>query len=182
MKVKFLIFFLFIFQYSFGQTDSLTFKESTYIVGNPYRTIFKSIKKSNDLIDVYFFKQHYYLFYSLPTELTNKELKNHKIEKWAFENTPENSNSNWKNTYEYDSEGKLISYSYSSCLTCSQISYHYKLLYNKKNQIIKQIKIGFKGKILEEVLLEYDIEGNIIKLEKYGQDKQIEQIIVLTSE
>ena len=178
MKIKILLILIFVFQFSYGQTDSLEFKESTFIRGISYRTNIKTYPKPNKSIDLYFFKKHYNQFNYLPNQLTNKDLSNQIVEKWAYEDRPKDWNSNWTNTYEYDSNGKLTSYSYSGCAICSQFNYRYELIYNKNNRIVEQIDIGIDGIINGNILLEYDEVGNLIKLEKYGQNKKTIKLII----
>ena len=182
MKIKILLILILICQFSFGQKDSLEYKESTFISGIPYRTNTKSYPKTNTLIDVFFFKKNYHQFYFLPSELINKELKNQIVEEWAYDDRPKDWNSNWTNTYEYDSDGKLISYSYSGCKICSQFNYKYELKYNQKNQIVEQVEIGMDESIYGKVLLEYDAQNNIIKLEKYNRDKETLELIIERTE
>ena len=114
----------------------------------------------------------------MPSELTNDELKNQIVKKWAYEDRPQDLNSNWTNTYEYDSDGKLKSYSYSGCKICSQFNYKFELKYNQKNQIVEQLEIGTDGTIYGKILLEYDIQDNIIKLEKYSRNKETLELII----
>ena len=194
--IKLFLIILLTFLYSCAQPEFLNFKVSTnYLDGKSYLTKTKTIANPHSEINVYFFKKHFAQFYGLHNELTNENLKAQEITEWEFKDRPKELSENWKETYKYDSNGKLIEYKYSSCTICSQFPYGYKLLYNQNNDIIEQqvysleqkvytendslkIKHELKDEMEHKIKLTYDNNRNIIKLEKIGKNG-LEELIEL---
>uniref|UniRef100_UPI0037DDD574 hypothetical protein n=1 Tax=Zhouia sp. PK063 TaxID=3373602 RepID=UPI0037DDD574 len=174
----------------------MNFKISTnYLDGKSNLTNTKSIPNPNSKIDINFFKEHFLEFYGVPKELTKKNLKDQEITEWKFKDKPKELMENWKEIYTYDSDGKLIEYKYSGCTICSQIPWGYKLLYNKNNDIVEQqiyyleqkvyaeevglkVKYELKDAMDKNIMLTYDNNRNIVKLEKIGKDG-LEELIEL---
>jgi len=174
----------------------MNFKVSTnYLDGTSNLTKIKTIESPNSEINVYFFKEHFAQFYGLSNELINEKLKNQEITEWEFEDKPKKLLENWKETYKYDSSGKLFEYKYSGCTICSQLPWGYKLIYNQYNDIIEQQIYFLNQKVYIEkdglradyelndemeskIKLSYDNNGNIIRMEKIGKNG-IEELIEL---
>ena len=188
---------LLVFQIGYSQKNILKFKISTnYLDGVSYLEKTKNIDFSKSKIDISFYNEYFPQFYNLPKKLINKKLKNQQITEWAFENRPKKRNNNWTEFYKYDAEGKLIEYMYSGCLICSQFSWGCKLIYNTNNKIIEQQIFNLSTKPIlenEKIKTTYDFEnqlwkrtkyiynnsGNLVKIEKFGQNGIEEKIELL---
>ncbi len=187
-NIKIFLITLLAFQLSCTQDKALNFKISTnYLDDIPNLIKTKTIENTKSKIDVYFFKEHFDQFYGLPNKLINEKLKNQVITEWRFKDRAKELLENWTKTYKYDLGGKLIEYKYSGCTICSQLPWGYKLVYNHKNDIIEQqiyflnqkayvkydglkVKYELNDEMESKVLLTYDNNGNIIRLEKTGKN------------
>lgn len=176
---------VFISCYGYSQSDSLYFSVTSYYTGTElYKTDTVSVKNTKQALDVYFYKEHFYKFYGLPIKLIQKEYKNQEIVEWSKKDQPKDDMGNSSDSYTYDSRGRLIKYSYSSCGFCSQLPWGYTLVYDENNNVIEQqtyflsSSVTFEeGKpitnsepneqINECIQLTYNAKGNIILLEEY---------------
>lgn len=178
----------------YTQTDSLYFSVSSYhLDGKLYRTDTVSVKNTKKALDIYFYKEHFNMFYGLPKKLIRKEYKNQEIVECS---NPNDDKANWSDSYTYDAQGRLIEYSYSSCDICSQFPWGYTLIYDKHNNVIEQETYFLsqtvtieKGELLtnvkpneltkECVQLTYDVKGNILLLEGYNHQEISKKILLL---
>ncbi|ACU63753.1 hypothetical protein [Chitinophaga pinensis] len=144
------------------------FKKTTYsyIYSELYQQTTDTIATEEEPIDIYFFCDHLKLPYRLPKKLTDKQYAGKTIS----DNNPHagsNVQSNWSNTYSYDSIGRLTNFSYSSCIACSSFPFSYAITYNGKGQIASIVnKLGLK----ERFEFQYNVAGDIIKLAKYSSE------------
>ncbi|MFT5890900.1 MAG: hypothetical protein ACI9Y7_000999 [Dokdonia sp.] len=183
MMCKLIVLFsIFLISFSgYSQSDSLYFSVSSYHMnGELYRKDTIAIKNTKQHLDVYFYKEHFHMFYGLPKKLIRKEYKNQEITEWS---NPNDDKANWSDSYTYDSQGRLIKYEYSACVICSQLPWGYTLAYDENNNIIEQrthypslsntqeeneISLKLTKKVKDYTKLTYNSNGNITVLEKYG--------------
>jgi hypothetical protein len=162
---------------SFAQTgQSKISRRTEYINGNLYRQISDTIKLTNECIDIYFFKRHFFSPYYLPEKFINRQYKNQRVSVWRKPNGKKDYQQNWENTYTYDSLGRVISYDYSGCFICSNLAYSYTVTYNSSGQVERivnttNLKDGFK--------FYYNNKGDVVKLEKYILDKLETEIVLV---
>jgi hypothetical protein len=163
---------------SSGQTEQTKiFKTIEYINGNFYRQSFDTVKISNEKIDIYFLKHHFYSPYYLPVKFIDKQYRNQKISIWGDPKGKKDYKLNYENTYAYDSLGRLINFTYSGCFVCSSFPYSYRVTYNSEGQVeqifnLTNVKDGFK--------FYYNAKGDIVQFEKFLQDK-LETVIALVN-
>jgi hypothetical protein len=182
---KILFISLLTFTFSQAQNNTLKFKISSDLKGIYNYEKVDTLSSPKSKLDIYFYKNHFNLFYGVPKSLTQPELKNREIISWANENTPKELKKNWVESFKYDSEGKLIEYKYSGCYICSQLPWGYKLIYNENRELIEQRIYHLNQKNLDEedgiipnsqfeeemfqskVELTYDKNRNITQAVKY---------------
>ena len=83
-----------------------------------------------------------------------------------------NYNSNWTHILKFDDRSRVIEYSFSGCMICSNLPFKLRIFYDNNDKVIKFIKnydIDNKDdkKSDEEYTLSYDSDGNIVKLDFY---------------
>lgn len=115
-------------------------------------------------MDLYFFKKHFNFPYYLPAKFTDEALKNKTISVRRYPNAQKDDKNNWKHTYTHDSFGRLTSYAFSDCFSCSSLPYNYSVTYNKDGRVE-----AFTETInnMESFRCYYNAKGDIVKLEKY---------------
>ena len=163
----------------------LEFQISYFHDGEIFSSTMKTITTENPKLDIFFFKQYFNKFYGIPKFLTKQAYQGQKVSKWALEDNPKDWDHNWIDTYQYDSKGRIIEYTYSGCGICSNLPWGYKLKYDKNNQVSEQeiyrqilpkpylendsLKTDYviSGEIVKRVVLKYNQKGNINKLEQY---------------
>jgi hypothetical protein len=162
---------------SSGQKSQVKFFYKTeYVNGKFFRQTRDTIEVTNELVDIYFFKRHFFSPYYLPEKFIDQQYKNKKISVWRDPKGKKDYQQNWENTYTYDSLGRVTSYTYSGCFICSNLPYNYAVTYNSCGQVesivgIDNLKDGFK--------FYYDTKGRIKKFEKYLGDKLETEIILV---
>lgn len=196
-SIKILLVSLLTFAFSQAQNNTLTFKISSDLEGIQNYKKTDKIIDPNPILDVYFYKSHFNMFYGLPNNIINPELKNQEIIKWANENQPKELTKNWVESFKYDSEGKLVEYKYSGCYICSQFPWGYKLIYNENGDVTEQRIYNLNLKNLdkevgiipnsefEEEMLNSNVEltynrnrilTKVVKYVKSGIEKSVELI------
>ena len=147
-----------------------------YINGNFYRQLYDTIKIVNEQIDIYFLKRHFYSPYYLPDKFIDRQKRSQKISVWRDQKGKKDFQQNWENIYTYDSLGRVINYSYSGCVICSNVPYNYRVTYNSKGQVAH---IADLKNLIDSFKFFYDNKGEIMKFEKYLEDKlEIEIMLV----
>lgn len=161
---------------SSAQTESVkVFHKTEYINGNFYRQLSDTIKTESENIDIYFLRRHFFSPYNLPEKFTDHQRKNKTISVWHDPNGKKDYQQNWKNTYTYDSFGRVTNYTYSGCFICSNLPYNYTVTYNSIGQVDRIFNtINTK----DEYKFYYDNKGDIIKFEEYFGEK-LEKVIEL---
>jgi hypothetical protein len=144
------------------------FHKTEYINGNFNRQLSDTINATNEPVDIYFFKRHFFSPYYLPEKFIDQQSKNKTISVWRDPNGKKDYLQNWENTYTYDSLGRVINYTYSGCFICSNTPYNYTVTYNSIGQVDRifssiNVKDGFK--------FYYNKKGDIIKFEEYLGNK-----------
>lgn len=150
------------------------FKSVEFVSGQFYRQTFDTVKILHKPINIYFFRHHFYSPYYLPEKFINKQYKNRKVSIWAYPPGKKNNQGNWENTYTFDSLGRVVNYTYSSCVICSSLPYNYDVVYNLKGQVTKI----FSSHKMDSFKFYYDRRGNVVKYEKFMQG-ELERVITL---
>ena len=137
----------------------------------------------DSLLDLNFFRKHFYIPYYYPDKLMDKSFKNQSVTIWRDTTTKKDYKSNWTHTLKYDDRSRVTDYSFSGCLICSNLPYTIKLFYNDKDEVIKMEKyysleiptgdsmttkkISTLPHPVETFNFQYDNKGNIIKLDYF---------------
>ena len=102
-----------------------------------FRVTYDTVKNSNEKIDVYFYREHFYHPSYLPARFTDSHYKDTTLAFWHDNQAVKDTQNNWKNTYTFDSLSHIVTFSYSGCTTCSKMAYTYFVNYNETNQVIR---------------------------------------------
>ena len=176
MKQLLIIVATLFFNHSYAQVEvKRIFHKATYINGSIYNELDDTIKINNEKIDIYFFKDHFYSPYNLPYKFVDKKHKNRIISVWAYKKTRKNFAINYENTYKYDNLGRVINYTYSGCLVCSNLPYSYNVTYNSIGQV-ESIKEATNGGYSYKFY--YDQNDNITKFEHFLFSNLLTKIIL----
>jgi len=193
---KILIILLLINRIGIAQQDSLKFRVSTnYWDTKPSLVKNKTIKKKEAKLNIYFYKKHFALFYGLPKDLIKRRYRNKSYTKWALKRE-KNFQTNWTETFTYDSLGRLTVYRYSGCKICSSFPGGFKLVYNENDYVIKYQSFHIVSNkkanenwvrsdslwfddVYSTVTLTYDDKRNIIKLEEFERNSLSKLIEIL---
>ena len=160
-----------------GQTNQLRVFETTeYMKGSPFMQKFDTVKAENRLIDIYFFKNHFHIPYYLPETLIDKQYKNQTISKWRDSTSEKDLKQNWENKYTYDNFGRIIKFTYSGCIICSNLPYNYNVTYNLKGQIEQITETLYSN---ESFRLHYNDRGGLVKIEQYSLTTLVKQSTLL---
>ena len=142
------------------------FKEMEYFSdGNNYLKSTVTLYIDDSDVNLFFFYKHFNVPYRLPENFSNAKFRNKTIEIWQDEKDKNNFKSNSKHTYTYNSSSRLIYYSYSSCMECSDMSYSYFVNYdtlNRVESIVDSIKSNGYYKIY------YDTSNMIKQIDCFG--------------
>lgn len=144
------------------------FKRTEFINGSLYRELYDTIKTGSERMDIYFLKKHFYSPYYLPDQFIDKQNRNKAISIWRYPEDKKDFKQNWEYVYTYDSLGRVIRYTYSSCIICSTLPYDYSVTYNSNDQVIL---IQETVNPVTSFKFYYNSKGDIIKYEKYLGDK-----------
>jgi hypothetical protein len=151
------------------------FRKTEYINGSFYRQTSDTIKGTNEPVNLYFFKRYFYTPYDLPEKFIEEQHKNKTLSVWRDPKGRRDYQQNWKNTYTYDGLGRVVQYTYSGCFICSGLAYRYTVTYNAAGQVDRIFDTGNRE---DGFRFYYNRKGDIVKLEKYLQDK-LETVIEL---
>jgi hypothetical protein len=167
----------FLFGRCYGQTQAVkVFKKTEYINGIFYRELYDTLKIENKKIDIYFFEKNFHSPYYLPDKFIDKGYKNKTVSVWREPKAKRDHQFNWENTYTYDSVGRVIKYTYSGCLICSNLPYNYIVTYNSLSQV-DNIKNTMSGK--DSYKFYYSSTGDIKQFDHYSLDELKKTIIVI---
>ena len=161
-----------------AQTDSLYIEATSYISGVYYRTLHHAFIDTGQVIDRQFFQEEFYEFYAVPKALIIPGLRDSTLVKWANEGNPQVTTNNWYNTYQYDSLGRLSSFSYSGFQLSSSFPFTYRSEYDEHNRLAVLKTVGLHQKVEKEVRVTRNEVGDIAKLIVYGYGR-IEKIYQL---
>jgi hypothetical protein len=148
------------------------FKKKEYLYGSFFRQTKGRIEIENELVNVYFFKRRFQLPRYLPDTLTNERYKDQTISLWSHPDSEKDFRIRWRHTYIYDSMGRVINFSYSSCVACSSMPYDYSIIYNSNGQVA--LITDRTGSTRYK--LSYDKEGDVSKFEEYSSDNLVTEI------
>ena len=177
-----------------AQNDSISFKVTDYLYGNVFSKT-KTIAAPKQL-GIQTYKDVFYLFYDVPADFVQPKLRNDTIRSWGLENAPKSFDSNWFTTSSYDANGRLVRYTYSGCVFCSQMPWGYTLTYNNNNQIVALEtyliqatdsitlwhyfgSFTFSDPWSERLVLNYDSNGNIINATQFDQNGLLKTIALI---
>jgi len=127
-------------------------------------------------LDFDFYRKYFYVPYYYPEKMVDTNFKNDTITTWSDTTKVGNFYNNWSQIIIYDSFSRVISYSYSSCILCSELAYDYHFFYNQQNQVIKMTKNHINDNDFIE--FKYDTYGNIVNL-KIFRGSELEKEIRL---
>jgi hypothetical protein len=142
------------------------FKRTEYTNGIVYRQTIVGVNVENTPVDIYFLSKYFYSPYYLPEKFTDERYIGQIISSWSEPDSEENFQRNQKYTCTYDSIGRVINYTYSSCILCSNMPYNYSVTYNSKGQVALIVN----GAGISRFKFSYNKKGDIIKFEKYSLD------------
>ena len=97
-KYSILLISLFVSMSCFTQTDSLYFSVSYFHDSKVYKKDTVTVKNTGQNLDIYFYKEQFYVFYGLPKNLIYEKYKNQTITEWASKEAPKEIKDNWTNT------------------------------------------------------------------------------------
>ena len=160
----------------YAQNSEKEFVVTEFVNGNIYREKTEEIKINNESIDIAFMRKHFFIPYYFPQKFIDTKYKNESIVVWRNENKEKEYKTNWTNTFIYDSDSRIIEYSYSGCLICSNRPYKYKVSYDDKNRVIE-----LENMISEKHKFEfnYNQNGEICELKVYTADNELKKTIKL---
>lgn len=148
-------------------------------------------KRKDEVLDIFFYKKHFQTPYHLPNNFFNSKFKNETYTFWNNGKEDLEHKLNWSYSYQYDNFSRLISYSYSGCLVCSQLPYIYKVEYDKKgnvrkiynetdiNDVMPSLNSQYPPKIFSEYIFTYNNKNQLIDLKEKVFNKIIKSIRVL---
>lgn len=154
---------------SYGQSilsRNVVLRTTQYINGNSYRQRLDTIKSSNEIIDALFIKHHSGILYHLPEAIVDKSHKNKTI-------TERNDAINRTKLFTYDSLSRLVNFSNSSCVVCSDLPYNYKITYNVIGKIETITSNGFG---VYSYKFQYDEKANLRELNCYSGTELTEKV------
>ena len=73
----------------------------------------------------------------------------------------------------FDSLSRLISFSYSGCISCSDSPYHFHVIYNSKNEVIELVN---NINSFKRYIIKYNKSGNITKIKCFT--KYYDKVII----
>lgn len=176
MKRVFIFFFVLKFIFSFSQR-----KIKFEIINNLQIDSIKTViieKEENENLNVFFYKKHFQTPYHLPNNFFNSKFKNETYTFWNNGKEDLEHKLNWSYSYQYDNFSRLISYSYSGCLVCSQLPYIYKVEYDEKgnvrkiynetdiNDVMPSLNSQYPPKVFTEYIFTYNNKNQLIDLKE----------------
>ena len=185
MRTLLFVISYFLFSSLFGQTskNNVVFKTEDFTSMNSKISIKTEKIRIDSVIDLYFFKKHFYIPYYIPETLIDKSYKDQIVTVWRDTTIKMDYKTNWTHTYTYDIKSRVTDYSFSGCLVCSNLPYTIKLFYNESDKVVKMkkyyslkiptvdgvttIKLSIPPQAVETFILGYDSKGNIIQLEYF---------------
>lgn len=177
MKKTLLILILLTFGLNlYAQNSEKEFIVTEYLNGNFYREKVENITVNNENIDIPFMRKHFFVPYYFPEKFIDTNYKNETVVIWRNEDVEKDYKTNWTNTYIYDSDSRVIDYSYSGCFICSNFSFKYKVSYDKNNRVI-ELKNTISEK--QKIEINYNQNGEIMELKVYSADNKLTKKIEL---
>ena len=185
MRILLFVISFFLFSRLFGQTSKnfVVFKTEDFTSINLKISIKTEKIRIDSVIDLYFFRKHFFIPYYFPETLIDKSYKNQIVTVWSDTTIKMDYKINWTHTYTYDIKSRVTDYSFSSCLVCSNLPYTIKLFYNESDKVVKMkkyyslkiptvdgvttMKLSKPPQAVETFILAYDTKGNIIQLDYF---------------
>ena len=185
MRTLLFIISIFLFSSLLGQTPKNfgVFKTEDFTNINSKTTIKTEKIIIDGLLDLNFFRKHFFIPYYYPQNLIDKSFKNQSVTVWRDTTVKMDYKTNWTHTLKYDDKSRVTDYSFSGCIVCSNLPFTIKLFYNERDEVVKMEKYYSLGiptgdtmttkkvstlpQPVETFLFLYDNKCNIIKLEYF---------------
>jgi hypothetical protein len=161
-----------------NKNKSVLFKITHYNSDGQIVEVREKALKVTNVLDLEFYRTNFGKPFHFPMIFVNKKYKSQSVEFWKDKKKPKDINSNWFNTYYYDSLSRVTIYSYSGCLICSQQAFDIKIKYDQFDRPITLLlshSFNFNFPENEKYELSYDNKNNIILLKCYSDGKFITQ-------
>lgn len=188
MKFFYIIICLLIASNVFCQTEKgkVIFKTTEYNHDKSISSIKYDTLIYNKNCDIEFYRNSFYKPFYFPEKVIDTNYRNQTITIWRDTTKAHDDIANWSHTYVYDGKSRIVEYSYSCCMVCSNMPFHYYFSYDQNNRIIRmENKMMWpfdteKSKLLNDVYsFSYDSDGNVNILRYFNNDilqLQIEKI------
>ncbi len=164
----------------FGQSPAIShkiFKVTEYNIGGSVsREAFDTIPIDTQKINLAFYKLHFFIPHYLPQSFIDTTHKKVTITVWRDINEVKDFKDNWKHEYTYDSLSRVVRYSYSGCVICSDMAYNYYVTYNAYGEVAKIT--NFIGSH-DSYQIQYNIKGDVIQLDYLRSGNPEKQIKLL---
>jgi hypothetical protein len=149
--------------------DFQLFKTINYNSNKSFEATYDTVKSTGTKIDIYYFQKHFNHPYHLPSSLTSSQYKDTVITVWSKPPSKENYTSNWSHTYTYDSLGRVINYTYSSCIVCSSFYFDCILTYDESGRVNSIRNVVNEE---ESYKIYYNEAGDIKQLYEYSSGER----------
>lgn len=180
MRILSILIFLFIFS-QISRAQDRVFEVENFQHGVK---IFAT--RSDQKIDLNFYREKFHIPSFFPSEFINPKFKNEAVVKWNNEEGEKDYNQNWTYTYTYDEYSRVVKYEYSGCYVCSQLPYEVQIKYDENNRPIELIEFYKISKeqnssnkdnlTLKIYRIEYNEKDEVSKLLSIQSDDLIKRI------
>ncbi|AUC75659.1 hypothetical protein [Olleya sp. Bg11-27] len=181
--MKLTLIFILFFSFLSCQTSEKEFIVTDYdFDGKEYENTIQKIDIDFINIDFKLMRAHFNVPYYFPEKFIDSKYKNQTITTWRNEDEKADEflenfkNNNWTHTYKYDYESKIVEYSYSGCMICSNMPYNYKVTYDENKRVIKLKNTTSEKQKFE---FKYNSNGDIIELKLYSSKNKLKKQITL---
>ena len=160
----------------FGQDQAFAvFQSENFLNASGDVIVKKDTFKLNGLVDLDFYRKNFYIPYYYPKRFVHSRYKNQLVTVWKDSSAKKDYSTNWTYSFTYDEKSRVIAYSYSGCIICSQMPFIVSISYDDQDRPIKLEMRTNDGKPVDQVksephekfFLTYDSKGNISALEHF---------------
>jgi len=164
--------------YLTAQNSVKEFIIADYSYNEEENVAYKNIDLDSSLIDFNFMKKHFNTPYYFPDKFVDFKYKNETITVWRDENEIKDNfkSSNWSHTYKYDLKSRIIEFSYSGCLVCSNLAYNFRVTYDENGRVIELKNIISKK---QKFKIRYNSCGDIKELISFTSENKLKKRILL---
>jgi hypothetical protein len=157
MKTIVTIILFFALSLVYGQ-DNLRFRVTTLKEGNEFFETSRSVTQSAKL-DIDFYKKNFLLPCRFPDKMVDLKYINDTVTVWNEPKKGGDCHSNWSYTTVYDSQSRVLSYSYSGCMLCSQSPFEFRFFYDQSGHVVKATNDLYSNTMID---FNYNTDGNIV--------------------